>query len=171
MEWRSVPGYEGYYSVSDEGQVRSELRYVPHLHGPKRVDERLLRHNIDKYGYATVVLQRESSTKTFKVHRLVLMSFTHDSDLTVNHKDLNKLNNNLSNLEYMSSVENSEHRRRNGPPIKRVRGVDHHCTKLSPGDIEEIRELVKLRISRKAIAERFGIHPMTTYKVTKKVTV
>lgn len=61
-------------------------------------------------GYCRITLRTESGgSKKYPLHRLVMATFTHDSDLEVNHKDGNKLNNDLSNLEYVTGLENKHH--------------------------------------------------------------
>lgn len=105
IEWKPIPGYEGHYSVSDTGLVRSEDRVIKH----RRLKGVLLRQATVK-GYKVVVLAVNSKNRMFKVHRLVMLAFKGDSDLEVNHKDRNKQNNCLNNLEYTTHKENCQHR-------------------------------------------------------------
>lgn len=141
-------------------------RYVPHLNGPKLIKEKVLKPNLDKYGYHTVALQKEGKSKTFKVHRLVARAFLGESSLQINHRNCIKTDNHLTNLEYVSPSENNAHARSH-LVFKEYKGERHHCFKLSASAKAEIKSLVRKGISRKTIAEKFGIHEMTTYKVIK----
>ena len=100
--WKDVPNYEGLYEVSNLGEVKSLARY----HHRR---ERLLKPKIDKYGYPVVALYKNSMPKFITIHRLVMLTFVGKSKLTVNHIDKNRLNNHLSNLEYMTTKENVRH--------------------------------------------------------------
>lgn len=104
-EWRDVLGYEGIYQVSCIGRVRMiEVKY------PKLTD---------RNGYRSVSLKG----KTFSVHRLVAEAFIHkDNDnLVVNHKDLNRANNCVENLEWITQGENVRHARRLGAYTSKMR--------------------------------------------------
>lgn len=103
-EWRFVKhqGKEMFtYQVSSKGRVKSLLMSK----------SKILKTRINQWGYEVVNLKIKSETKTKQVHRLVAEAFL-GSDLVksqVNHKDGNKLNNNLDNLEWVTPKENAEH--------------------------------------------------------------
>lgn len=117
MQWKDIKGYEGYYQVSDTGLVRSLDRYVTSSNGVTR----LLRGNVMKqtlayaegrgYTYYVVNLRKNCTANVSQVHRLVAEAFIPNIDNlpTVNHKDGNKANNNVSNLEWASYSENNTH--------------------------------------------------------------
>ena len=90
--WCPIKGYECQYEVSDQGRVRSL----------KSGKERILKPGSDKYGYLQVGLYKNGEKKMCKVHRLVAQTFIPNPDnLTeVNHKDEDKINNKVSNLEW-----------------------------------------------------------------------
>lgn len=98
--WKDIEGFNGLYQVSNYGNVRS-------FHG--RVSG--MKFKIDKDGYFHIGLTKEGKQRTFRVHRLVAKEFI-ENPLNlpeVNHKDLNKQNNNSDNLEWVSSRENKKH--------------------------------------------------------------
>ena len=97
--WKDIPGYENKYQVSNYGNVKS-LNY----HRERK--EKILKPKKDKYGYLCVGLLKNNKTRWFTIHRLVMLVFIGESKLTVNHKDENKENNRLDNLEYMTSKDN-----------------------------------------------------------------
>ena len=112
MNWEDVQGYEGLYQVSDCGQVKSLPRK-----GCKK--ERILKPVLNAYGYYKVILCKDGNRKSFLVHRLVALAFLEgDNSLTVNHKDECKTNNHVSNLEYLSSGDNTRAWNRNNPERK-----------------------------------------------------
>lgn len=114
--WRTVNGYEGLYQVSNLGRVRS----VDHLQKGKFNSNRfkkgkILKTRINDRGYLYVTLCK-NNCKSYRVHRLVGMTFpdlvdwTEDAkgkpfdEITVNHKDQNKLNNCVDNLEWCNMI-------------------------------------------------------------------
>ena len=100
--WKDISGYEGKYKVSNFGRVMS-LNYN-HTKKPK-----ILKNSLTSVGYFGVSLFKQKAKKTFHIHRLVVESFLGRQDLCVNHKDYNKQNNKLSNLEYCSIAHNNTH--------------------------------------------------------------
>ena len=96
-EWRDIRGYEGLYQVSNLGRVKSIPR--------EKTKGGILKPLKDTTGYLSVNLYKNGKIKRCKIHRLVANNF-----LEVNHKDGNKLNNNLSNLEYVTRSQNILHR-------------------------------------------------------------
>ena len=113
--WKPVYGYDGLYIVSNTGRIKSISRNVERSHnGVLPVKERELSQYIDRYGYFCVSLQKNKRRKTYTVHRIMMESFDYRSGLQVNHKDGNKGNNNLSNLEWVTPKENIQHAQRIG---------------------------------------------------------
>lgn len=97
--WKDIAGYEGLYKISNTGKVLSlqtnkELKWL-----------------ITWRGYARVALVKNKKVKYYTVHRIVLTTFSDEKDIkpTINHKDGNKLNNSIENLEWASSKENIRH--------------------------------------------------------------
>lgn len=98
-EWRSVIGYEGLYEVSNTGRVRSLDRCVKYSNGQIHLYKgKILSPVIKDNGYLVVNLQR----RTFYIHRLVTEAFIPNPDnlIEVNHKDEDKTNNSVDNLEW-----------------------------------------------------------------------
>lgn len=99
--WKPIPGYDG-YEASSLGRVRSVDRY------DKRgvlLKGRVLKPTRDR-GYSRVNLSVKGKRFEKKVHRLVMLTFRGESLLPVDHRDGNKDNNCLSNLEYVTAREN-----------------------------------------------------------------
>ena len=104
--WKDVPGYAGFYEVSDIGRVRSVARYVPARWGTRFVPERILR--CAKARYVLASLSVNGVAKTHGVHRLVCEAFhgPAPSKAHAAHKDGNPHNNRADNIYWASVVEN-----------------------------------------------------------------
>ena len=111
-EWRPIEGYEGLYEVSNTGQVRSLDRYVKNGHSSYRLQKgRVLSPTKDRYGYLFVILTCNGKHKMFLVHRLVAQAFILNPDNLpqVNHKDEDKTNNRVDNLEWCDAKYNNNY--------------------------------------------------------------
>lgn len=110
--WKEIKGYEGYYEVSSFGNIRSMNRVVNHAKGGvMRIKQKNIKLNNHSSGYKIVSLSKDGIVKTNLVHRLVALTFitNTDSKPEINHKDLDKKNNSISNLEWVTSKENKDH--------------------------------------------------------------
>jgi hypothetical protein len=102
--WKDIPDYEGLYQVSNKGNVKS-------LNWKNRGISKNLYLKKHNKGYLQVELVKNKKTKMFLVHRLVAIAFIENPFLYkfINHKDENKLNNSVSNLEWCSSSYNNKY--------------------------------------------------------------
>lgn len=107
-EWKDIPGFEGKYQISSLGNVRT-LNY-------KRTKQtRLMNGVTDVRGYKCIAFREGgvgSKQKHFMVHRLVAGSFIPNPDNKpfVNHKDGDRSNNKVDNLEWCTRAENEKHK-------------------------------------------------------------
>lgn len=107
---RWIAVYNGFYEVSDHGQVRRRI-------GGKGARAGLiLKLSIASTGYPVVTLCVDGKRRVTHVHALVASAFLGDrgDGLMVNHKDGDKTNNHISNLEYVTRAENMQHAARIG---------------------------------------------------------
>lgn len=107
--WKDILGYEGLYQVSSNGNIRSCRRYRKGKGGsPTLCKERLLKVQINKFGYVQVCLCKENKKKLLSVHRLVAMAFMENPHNLpcVDHIDGVRVNNKLSNLRWCTTKEN-----------------------------------------------------------------
>jgi hypothetical protein len=99
--FKPIPDYEGLYEASNFGNIKS----LKSKHNKIIV----LKKSKDRSGYEIVQLCKDGHHSTKTVHRLVMTAFYGLSNMVVNHIDGIKSNNNIENLEYVSSSENSRH--------------------------------------------------------------
>lgn len=104
--WRAIVGTKGFIEVSNEGRVRSLLTGTP----------RILKTQPDKKGYHRIRVTIERERMSYKVHREVAKAFISNPDNLpqVNHKDGNKDNNAVANLEWVTNMDNAQHAIKNG---------------------------------------------------------
>lgn len=102
--WKEIPFANGEYLVSNNGKVKTAKT------------GRVLAPAIDARGYERVCLFKVHRDRRYKVHRLVAITFIPNPDgkEQVNHKDGDKRNNNVENLEWMTNAENMHHSIENG---------------------------------------------------------
>jgi hypothetical protein len=113
--WKDIPRYEGIYQASSHGRIRTHKDKTTHRKGCKPVKwkQRILKYKGEtpKTGYR-VSLWKDGKPKDFLVSRLVCTTFYDDrinDKITVNHKDGNRMNNHIENLEWVSLGDNIRH--------------------------------------------------------------
>lgn len=113
--WKDIDGFEGYYQISNIGNVKSLHRIVHHSNGFKTVRERILKPTKAK-GYCIVRVVKKHTNKYLTVHRLVAKSFIKNTGnkRCVNHKNGIKTDNRVENLEWCTYKENTSHAYKTG---------------------------------------------------------
>lgn len=107
--WRDVINYEGLYQVSNMGRVRSLDRWITYKDGREALFKgKILHLNCNTSGYLEVHLCKQSKGKMIGVHRLVAQSFIDNVDNLpeVDHIDGDKTNNNVTNLRWVTHLDN-----------------------------------------------------------------
>lgn len=112
--WKDIPGYENLYQASNEGRIRTaegKTTYTE-LRGTRVWKQRILKPKAcadqSKCGYR-VTLWKNGKHKDYLVARLICTTFHENlisTDMTVNHKDGNRLNNHIDNIEWLTLAEN-----------------------------------------------------------------
>lgn len=166
--WRPVRG--GHYEVSDLGRVR---RAVP---GNGTWPGRILKPKRDKDGYLLVSLSIDGQISTEKVHRLVAEAFIgpYPTGLQVNHRNGDKTDNRVNNLEYVTAKENNQHAFDLGLNTQRLkmrelgrlggakvtdkrRGEHNGKARLTAEAVSRIRALARAGQSQSKIAPQVGV--------------
>ena len=100
--WKDIKGYEGLYQISNCGRLKSF----------KKISSGYIMSNKNQNGwYFTVALLKNNTRVTARIHRMVAEAFilNPDNKPEINHKDLNKQNNHVDNLEWVTRKENVSH--------------------------------------------------------------
>ena len=141
--WKDIKEYEGFYQCSNLGRIRSMDRYITEHTGKTQFRKgQIIKPKENKNnGYLQLALNKDSKRKMKYVHILVAETFIENTNRleTVNHKDGNKLNNCVDNLEWASYSENNKHSydelnrsvSNEGPIPKKVYIIDTHNISLS----------------------------------------
>ena len=139
--WKDIEGYEGIYQVSSFGRVRSLDRMVIMRNGRSRIKRgQILKERRTKHGYVRVQLGVNNDQY---IHRLVASTFISNSDNLpqVNHKDENKSNNRVDNLEWCDNVYN----------------INYGTAKERLSDISSTRPIKQLTLEGELVAEYKGV--------------
>ena len=110
--WKDIKDYEGMYQCSNLGRIRSLDRYVYEHSGKKQFRKgQIIKPRLNPNGYLQVPLNKNAKRKMSSVHILVAQTFIENNNNLdiVNHKDGNKQNNEVTNLEWTSYSENNKH--------------------------------------------------------------
>lgn len=109
--WKPVVGYEGLYEVSNTGHIDQCERVTKIKGGTTQKDRVRVKTHIDIYGYERLALTKDKKQKIIGVHRIVAKSFIEnlENHPMVNHRDENKLNNTVENLEWCNNRYNIMH--------------------------------------------------------------
>lgn len=119
---------------------------------------KFLKPHIGERGYCHVIIFNNGNGKKTYIHRLVAECYIGKAnDKHVNHKDLNKLNNHFTNLEYCTQKENHKHGTRNAANIK----------KLDEPKVRKIRQLESKGLTQKEIGIMFGVSRQNILGVLK----
>lgn len=114
--WKDIKGWEGCYKVSNKGRVKALNRDVLYSNGKVyKYRERIMKAKVNKSGYVTVCLSKNGYYCNKRLHQLVIAAFLDRPKGCgqINHKDENKQNNELSNLEYCTGKYNNNYGTRN----------------------------------------------------------
>lgn len=110
--WKDIAGFEGYYQVSNIGRVKGLFRSQKINEAMGRVNKaKLIVGKINRGGYRSVLLTKDGKRKHITVHRLVGCAFIDNPNNypVINHKDCNRTNNCVLNLEWTTTKGNAEH--------------------------------------------------------------
>ena len=166
--WKAIPNTNDLYLASDRGEIKRVVGRVSNQPGglsTREVGGKLLSPKVKSNGYLEVNLQlgdRRNGHSKY-VHRLVAEAFLGEipKGYNVNHKDFDKTNNIISNLEVVTYSQNSKHAFDNGvarPP--RYQGSKHPRAKLSEKDIRTMRKHHAKNKDIKALEKLFPSHDL-----------
>lgn len=137
-EWEDIHNYENLYQVSNYGRVRSKDKIVKNRYSTRISKGKIISPFTWGAGYKYVNLRNTSGRISKSVHRLVAETFIKNqkNKPEVNHKDGDKSNNSVWNLEWCTSSENEKHAYENGM-INITFGQKIKCTNIQTGVSKE----------------------------------
>lgn len=105
--WKDIPGYEGYYEASTEGEIRSVDRYVNNRNS--FVASRIMHLNMGPSGYLQVSLSKDGKAKVYKVHRIIAETYIPNPEKKpcIDHINTLRTDNRVCNLRWVTLKENS----------------------------------------------------------------
>ena len=114
--WYDIIGFEGYYQINKKGQIKSMERVIDGRWGPTLRKEKILKLITSGKRYPAYTLCKDGKTYYYSLHTLLAETFIPNplNKKCVNHKDNNSMNNELSNLEWVTYSENVKHAWDNG---------------------------------------------------------
>lgn len=143
-----IPPYKGEYEVSSHGQVRRNSKILSQSNQSR-----------EENSYKAVSFSVGNKQKSHLVHRLVAQTFLKDTSAgnIVNHKDGDKTNNTVENLEWCDYLHNNRHAYATG--LNNQTGSNNHQSKLTEDDVATIKRLLKQKVMKhQLIADKYGVH-------------
>lgn len=153
---KEIVGYEGLYQVSAEGHVYSPAKGTSNPRG------KFMTLSLDHSRYTKVGLCKNGKKYNHSVHRLVAEAWIPNPNNLpqVNHKNGNREDNRVENLEWCSLSENIKHSFRElGRKV--VRGAEHANSRLRDVDVEVIKESLSKGVLQRELAQRFNVTQAT----------
>lgn len=177
--WKDIPGYEGFYQISNNGMVRSldrEVKRNAKFRNGKssvrimRIKGKILTPYITNNGYYSINLQKNNIVSKFLVHRIVGLVFIDnvDNKPQINHLDANRKNNSVNNLEWTTQSENMKHCFSIGNGVfPDHKGEKHPQHKLTESQVLEMRSL-HYKIPYSQLAKMYGVSEVTVHRILTK---
>ncbi len=170
--WLPVIGFEGFYEVSSAGRIRSAAARTSNT-----FDGKIIKQNLKPSGYWNICLHKNRTQHTLRVHRVVAEAFLDNTDglSQVNHKDGDKSNNAVLNLEWCSAGDNMRHAISLGlKPV--LHGEAHGNAKLTD---EKVRSIIadhrsgekQISIARKYSVTRATVCLVVNRKIWRHVEI
>jgi len=140
---KPIPGLNNQYYATEDGKIWSVK------------SARFLSLNKTSNGYLGCAITLGGKEKRMSVHRLIAIAFLGESKLHVNHKDANKQNNNVSNLEYVTPSQNLKHAFKLG--LVSNKGEKHPFSKLTDKQAFEIKEQSRSGVKTSELARKYNV--------------
>lgn len=174
--WKPIIGYELLYEVSNFGRIKYPNKSI--VRRRKNSSEKTSQYRTEKFsighttkkGYLSIKLQNGFSLKSIVVHRLVAIHFIPNPDNLpqVNHKDGNKKNNNVDNLEWCDNSHNIKHAYAHG--LLSRKGEKQNTCKIKESDVLELRDfyLKNPNSLLKVYAKKLNISTTSVCRIIKR---
>lgn len=173
---KRIKGFEQLYSITTEGEVIASSKFITGNNGGRIFkEEKTLRPGKTEKGYLFVVLQHKGKKKHKSIHRLVAEAFipNPENKPIINHKDGNKANNRMDNLEWATYSENSKHAVETGlRKYLNISGEKGGLAKITNEQAKEIREKYHSSPSQtsRKLAKEYGIDKSNILRIVHRKT-
>lgn len=172
--WKDIKGYEGYYQISNLGNIKGLNRTIENksvIGGKYKIKEKNKSQTISKTGYYICALYKNGKGRTFKVHRLIAEAFIDNIDNLpiINHKDGNKLNNSIDNLEWCDYSHNNKEAYKQGLKEKNLKWIVE-CNKRKRKKVNQYdlnNNFIKQYKSIQEAESQTKVHHINIIKVCK----
>ena len=168
--WKDIEGYEGWYQISNYGNIKSVDRIIEYKNGAIRsLKGKILKTTTGTPGYYITDIHKKGNVNRVSIHRLIGIAFIPNPHAKpcINHKDGNKINNHVDNLEWVTYRENLTHAYSMG--LSNVcPGENHQNAKLNPLQVRVIRKCDDL--CRLELAEIFNVSDTNISKIKSRKT-
>lgn len=154
--WKTIQNYGGLYQVSNTGKVRDLKNHIKPVYKNNK-------------GYECLSLYYNGKTYHPTVHRLVAKAFIPNPNNydQINHKDCNKENNSVENLEWCNQRYNYDEGMKT---FQYSKNEEHYFAKLKNSDIPIIYELYKLGFTRATVTKIFNVRPSSLEAIEKGIS-
>ena len=167
--WKYVPNSDNRYLVSNYGRI-----LTTGYKGGKKCS--IMKPAKDNQGYLRTMLKLNGRVRTIKVHRIVAQTWipNEENKLQVNHKNFDRSDNRVENLEWMTPKENCLYSFNAGRIIRPVctnfvKGEQIGTSKLTELEIKEIRQKFKPRVyTREMLGKEYNVAPATIKDIILK---
>lgn len=165
---KDIEGFEGRYAITEDGRVWShEKKWTVGEHNKNTIQTqkpRWLKLRKNRYGYLTVTLRQDGLVYYPTVHKLVAEAFiTNPNNYPcINHKDSDRTNNLVQNLEWCTYKQNGEHMVSVGHSL---RGTKNAFSKLTNEKVLDIKSRINNGESRRKLAKEYDVAYSTTTRI------
>lgn len=169
--WKDVPGYENFYQANPSGFIKSLSKPLRIKKGFRVTKELIISNTDNGEGYFICSLSKNTIRKSILLHRLIALTFVPNplNLPEVNHKDGNKLNNHVDNLEWVTRQQNIDHSW--SKKLTNCIGESHHNSKLNKIIVKEIREkYASGKHSYSQLGLEYGTSMYNVRNVVKRLT-
>lgn len=167
--WKSVPGFEGRYEVSSHGRFKALSREIKYKDGRVgHLKEKLVKGSLMNTGYITISF--DTNVRRL-AHQVVAEAFfgIPEYRMTVNHKDGNKTNNHIDNLEWATYRENNIHARQT--KLNKQHGERCNLTKYTDQFIDAVRNVyAAYQPSYEDLGKMFGLTGCHARQIVLRLT-
>ena len=171
--WKDIKGFEGLYQISSLGRLKSLSRFInSNRNNQRRIKGCIIKQRVNPYnGYIQISLSKNHKYKRFYIHRLVAYAFLRNPDNLpqVNHKDENKENNCVDNLEWCTAKYNANYGTCISRRVKTQRDTKSHINNEALSRKVKCIDTGKIYLSAQEVSRQTGLDNSSISKCCRGV--